>query len=101
MKTLHDEGTVTCDHIVHCAHLEQHLLNEADFGAGLQVTHALAEDSGEHAPDLSLARNLAVGQQLHHAANALRLLDDEVHFQVKLAANQLEDRQGRGRGNTG
>lgn len=88
--------TVTCNHVVHSAHLEQHLLDEANLGAGLQISHALAEDGGEHTPDLCLARHLAVGQQLHHAANALRLLDDEVHLQVKLAANQLgEGRNGR------
>ena len=90
--------TVTCNHVVHSAHLEQHLLDEADLGAGLQVSHALAEDGGEHAPDLCLARHLAVGQQLHHAANALRLLDDEVHLQVKLAAHQLEEGKGEGGG---
>lgn len=74
------------------------MLNEADLCAGLQVAHALAEDGGEHAPDLGLARNLAVGQQLHHAANALRLLDDEVHLQVKMAADQL---RYKGRGDEG
>lgn len=87
----------TCDHVVHGAHLEQHLLDEAHLGAGLQVAHALAEDGGEHAPDLRLARHLAVGQQLHHAADALRLLDDEVHLQVKLPAHQLEEGEERGR----
>lgn len=87
---------LTCYHVVHSAHLEQHLLYEADFGAGLQVAHALAEDGGEHAPDLGLARHLAVGQQLHHAADALCLLDDEVHLQVKLATHQLEEGEGGG-----
>lgn len=84
---------ITCNHIVHRAHFEQHLLDEANLGAGLQVADALAEDGGEHAPDLSLACDLTVGQQLHHAADALRLLDDEVHFQVKLATNQLEEEE--------
>lgn len=83
--------TLTCNHVVHSAHLEQHLLNEADLGAGLQVAHALAEDGGEHAPDLGLARHFTVRQQLHHAADALRLLDDEVHLQVKLTTDQLEE----------
>lgn len=86
--------TITCNHIVHRAHFEQHLLDEADLGAGLQVAHTLAEDGGEHAPDLSLACDLTVGQQLHHAADALRLLDDEVHFQVKFATNQLQEGEG-------
>lgn len=62
----------------------------------MQVAHALAEDGGEHAPDLGLARNLAVGQQIHHAADALRLLDDEVHFQVKFTSNQLEGGEAEG-----
>lgn len=60
----------------------------------MQVAHTLAEDGGEHAPDLSLACDLTVGQQLHHAADALRLLDDEVHFQVKFATNQLQEGEG-------
>lgn len=89
---------LTCNHVVHSAHLEQHLLNEADLGAGLQVAHALAEDGGEHAPDLGLARHFAVRQQLHHAADALRLLDDEVHLQVKLTTDQLEEEGGGRRG---
>lgn len=84
----------TCNHIVHRAHFEQHLLDEANLGAGLQVAHTLAEDGGEHAPDLSLACDLTVGQQLHHAADALCLLDDEVHFQVKFATNQLQKGKG-------
>lgn len=85
---------ITCNHIVHRAHFEQHLLDEADLGAGLQVAHTLAENGGEHAPDLSLACDLTVGQQLHHAADALRLLDDEVHFQVKFTSNQLQEGEG-------
>lgn len=82
---------LTCDHVVHSAHFEQHLLDEAHLCAGLQVAHALPQDGGEHAPDLRLARHFAVRQQLHHAADALRLLDDEVHLQVKFAAHQLEE----------
>lgn len=90
---------LTCNHVVHSAHFEQHLLDEAHLGAGLQVAYALAQYGGEHAPDLSLACHFAVRQQLHHAADALRLLDDEVHLQVKLATHQLEeDDRGEGKG---
>lgn len=86
---IHVYPLLTCNHVVHSAHLQQHLLDEANLGAGLQVAHTFAEYGCEHAPDLRLARHLAVGKQLHHAADALCLLDDEVHLQIKLAAHQL------------
>lgn len=90
----HADSSVTCDHVVHGAHLEQHLLDEAHLGAGLQVADALAQDGGEHAPDLRLAGDIAVLQQLRHAADALRVLDDEVHLQIELAAHQLYGEMG-------
>lgn len=86
----------TCDHAVSGGYALQHQLDEFYIGARLQVADALLEDGGEDAPDLGLTGGLALVQQLDHAHNALRLLDDKVHLQVKLPANQLEDRH-RGR----
>lgn len=79
----------TCNHAVSCGDAVQHLLDEPHFGARLQVADALLEDGGEDAPDFRLTGGLALVQQLHHAPDALWLLDDEVHLQVKLASNQL------------
>lgn len=81
----------TCNHAVSCGYAVQHLLDEPHVGARLQVADALLEDGGEDAPHLRLAGGLALVQQLHHAADALWFLDDEVHLQVKLASNQLRD----------
>lgn len=82
----------TCDDVVHWAHFEQHLLDEAHFGARLQVSNAFSEDGGEHAPDFGLAGHVTVLQELHHAADAFRVLDNEVSLQIKLAAHQLQIR---------
>ena len=81
----------TCDHAVCGGDTLEHLLDEPHIGARLQVADALLEDSSEDAPDLSLTGGLTLIQHLHHAQDAVRLLDDEVHLQVKLAADQLED----------
>lgn len=88
--SLKTKGVIsTCNHAVSCGDALQHLLDEPHFGARLQVADALLEDGGEDAPDLRLTGGLALVQQLHHAPDALWLLDDEVHLQVKLASNQL------------
>lgn len=79
----------TCNHAVSCSYAIQHLLDEPHFCARLQVADALLQDGGEYAPHLRLTSGLALVQQLHHAADALWFLDDEVHLQVKLASNQL------------
>lgn len=85
----------TCNHVVHRAHFEQHLLDEAHLGARLQVSNTLSKDGGEHAVDLSLAGDVTVPQQLHHAADAFFILDDEVCLQIKLAAHQLQNKMGQ------
>lgn len=85
---------LTCDHVIHRAHFEQQPLNEANLSAGLQVSDTLAQYGGEHAPDFRLARDFTVFQQLQHADDGLGILDDEVHFQVKLTTNQLEQKGG-------
>lgn len=82
----------TCNHAVSGGYTQEHLLDEPDVGARLQVADALFEDGGEDAPDLSLTGGLALVQQLHHAHDALSFLDDEVHLQVKMAADQLRNR---------
>lgn len=68
-------------------------MDEAYISASLQVAHALFQDGCEDAPDLRLAGGLALVQQLHHALDALRFLDDEVHLQVKMSANQLRSKE--------
>lgn len=85
----------TCDHVVHGAHFEQHLLYESHLGAGLQVADAFSEDGGEHAPDFCLAGDVAVLQQLGQAADAFSILDDEVCLQIKLATHQLQNEMGQ------
>lgn len=82
----------TCDHAVRVRYTLEHLLDEPDVSARLQVADTLLEDGGEDAPHLGLTGGLTFVQQLHHAHDALRLLDDEVHLQVKLATDQLEGR---------
>ena len=82
----------TCNHVVHGAHSEQHLLDEAHLSAGLQVSNTFPKDSSEHAPDLSLAGDVTVAQQLHHAADALCILDNEVGLQIKLTTHQLQNK---------
>ncbi|TNN87410.1 hypothetical protein EYF80_002611 [Liparis tanakae] len=50
------------------------------------------KDGGEHAPDFRLAGDVTVPQQLHHAADAFCILDDEVCLQVELATHQLHNK---------
>lgn len=85
----------TCNHVVHRAHFEQHLLDEAHLSARLQVSNTLPKDGGEHAPDFSLAGDITVPQQLHHAADAFCILDDEVGLQIKLTTHQLQNKMGQ------
>lgn len=88
--------TITCDHAVSGGYTLEHQLDQPHISARLQVADALLKDGCEDAPNFRLTRGLALVQQLHHAHDALGLLDDEVHLQVKLAANQLgEGRNGR------
>lgn len=84
----------TCNHVIHRAHFEQHLLDEAHLGACLQVSNTFPKDGGKHAPDLSLAGDVAVLQQLHHAADAFCILDNEVCLQIKLTTHQLQNEMG-------
>lgn len=70
----------TCYHAVSSGDSQQHQLDEAHFGAGLQVANTLLKDGSEDAPDLSLAGGLTLVQKLHHAHNAVRVLDNEVHL---------------------
>lgn len=85
----------TCNHVFHRAHFEQHLLDQAHLGACLQVSNTFPKDGGEHAPDFSLTGDIAVLQQLRHAADAFRILDDEVCLQIKLTAHQLQNKTDR------
>lgn len=82
----------TCNHVIHRAHFEQHLLDEAHLGACLQVSNTFSKDGGEHAPDFGLAGDVTVLQQLHHAADAFRILDNEVCLQIKLTTHQLQNK---------
>lgn len=82
----------TCDHAVRGLYAPEHLLDESYVGARLQVADALLEDGGEDAPDLGLTGGLTLVQQLHHAHDAVGFLDDEVHLEVKLATDQLQER---------
>lgn len=82
----------TCNHVLHRAHFEQHLLDEAHLSACLQVSNTFSQDGGEHAPDFSLTGDVAVPQQLHHAADAFCILDNEVCLHIKLTANQLRNK---------
>lgn len=84
----------TCYHVIHRAHYEQHLLDEAHLSACLQVSDTFSQDGGEHAPDFSLTCDVTVPQQLHHAADAFCILDNEVCLQVKLPSHQLQNRIG-------
>lgn len=88
----------TCNHAVSGGYTLEHLLDEPHISACLQVADALLEDGSEDAPDLSLTSGLTLVQQLHHAPNALGFLDDEVHLQVKMAADEL---RYKGRGDEG
>lgn len=93
----------TCDHAVSDRYTLEHLLDEPNISARLQVADTFLEDGGEDAPHLSLTGRLTLVQQLHHAHNALGFLDDEIHLQVKLATDQLEEGESerqreRGRG---
>lgn len=91
----------TCNHAVRGGYTLEHLLDEPHISAGLQVADTLLEDGSEDAPDLGLTGGLTLVQQLHHAHDALGFLDDEVHLQVKLAADQLEEREKKERGEEG
>lgn len=93
-KSLSQNSTRTCDHVVHRAHFGQHLMDEAHLGARLQVVDTLPQDGGEHAPDFRLAAGVAVLQQPQHTAEALGVLDDEVCLQIKLATHQLQEKDG-------
>ncbi len=79
----------TRDHGVYPVYVLKHQLDEADFCAGLQVSQALLQHGGEHTPHFSLASGITFIQQLYHADDALRLLDDKVHLQIELSPNQL------------
>lgn len=81
--------SLTCDHVVRSVYPLQDECDETHVGAGLHVPHALLQNSREHAPHLGLTRHLTLIQQVHHTRDALRLLDNEVHLQVKLTADQL------------
>lgn len=83
----------TCNHVIHWAHFEQHLLDEPHFSTRLQISNTFSKNGSEHAPDLSLAGDITVFQQLHHAANALSILNNEVCLQVKLSPHQLQERE--------
>lgn len=82
----------TCNHAVSHRHTLEHQVDEPHFSARLQVTDTLLEDCRKDAPDFSLTVRLTLVQQLHHADNALWFLDDEVHLQVKLATNKLQEK---------
>lgn len=82
---------ITCNNIIHWAPLLQHLLDEAHFGAHLQVSDTFSEDGSEHSPDFGLAGDVAVLQQFNHAADTSHILDNEVRFQIKLAPHQLKN----------
>lgn len=75
-------------------------MDEAHLSACLQVSDTFSKDGGEHAPDFSLAGDVAVLQQLHHAADAFRILNNEVCLQIKLTTHQLQNKMGR-TGNVG
>lgn len=89
------KGLLTCNHVIHWAHFEQHLLDEAHLCARLQVSHTFPEDGGEHAPDFSLAGDITVLQQLHHAANTFCILNNKVCLQIKLTTYQLQNKMGQ------
>ena len=80
---------ITCNHAVSGGYTLEHQLDQPHISARLQVADALLKDGCEDAPNFRLTRGLALVQQLHHAHDALGFLDDEVHLQVKLAADQL------------
>lgn len=82
----------TCNHVIHWAHFQQHLLDKAHFSARLQISNTFSEDRGKHAPDFSLAGDVTVLQQLHQAADAFRILDNEVCLQIKLTTHQLQNK---------
>lgn len=85
----------TCNNVIHWAPSLQHLLDEAHLSAHLQVPNTFSEDGGEHSPDFSLAGDVAVLQQLHHAADTPHILDNEVCLQIKLAPHQLKSEMRR------
>lgn len=82
----------TCNHVIHWAHFQQHLLDKAHFSARLQISNTFSKDRGKHAPDFSLAGDVTVLQQLHQAADAFRILDNEVGLQIKLTTHQLQNK---------
>lgn len=67
----------------------QQQLRQARGGTHMQVEGTLLQHGHHSAPHLCLAGRLTSVQQFHHAGHAIRLLDGEVHLQVKLAADQL------------
>lgn len=88
----HAGGGCTCNHVVSSVDPPEHLFHQPHFRAGLEVADAFLQDCREHAPNLSLAGDVTLVQQVHHAGDALSFLDDEVHFQVKLAPNELSEK---------
>ena len=58
----------------------------------LEVPHGLPQDGRENGPDLGLETLGALVQEVEHVANVLRLDDDKVGLQVKLAAHQLQNK---------
>lgn len=70
-------------------------MDEAHLSACLQVSDTFSKDGSEHAPDFSLAGDVTVLQQLHHAADAFRILNNEVCLQIKLTTHQLQNEMGQ------
>lgn len=68
----------------------QHVLDQPDLGAGLQVADALLQDRDEHAPHLGLQVRRTVVQQLEHVFHVLGVLHDKVQLHVELTPDQLQ-----------
>lgn len=71
----------------------QHMLDQTDFGAGLQIADTLLEDGDEHAPNFGLQVGRAVVQQFQHVFHVLGVLDDKVQLHVELTADELQERE--------